>query len=915
MALQVTVRHGDAREEFPCADLVSIGRGAENDIVLRDPLVSRQHARFSYRDGASFVVDLGSGNGTRVAGRELAPRVETALQPGSEVSIGAYIVSVRWLADFHEPARQGGATVLVGRDRRTVIAAIGPSLSVTIDGGGSSSFALKGPAVTIGRDPGCDVVIESPLVSRHHMTLRQEGAGYAIAEVTGQNGVNLDGVSISAPFVLPAEAWLDIGGAVLLGYASAPGGQGEMAAEGEVRARLGAGKLIIGRTVMADLVIDHPLISRRHARLVATPAGHTLEDLESSNGTWVNGLRLEPGVPQAVRAGDAIQVGPISLVLSEDEIRPQSSSNAISLDAIGLEKRVNAQTNLLQHISLAIRPHEFVAIVGVSGAGKTTLAGALSGMAPATGGTVLVNGMPLYENWGAFRTALGFVPQDDILHKELTVERALGYSAALRLPSDTTSEERAARVDAVIETLGLQERRKVPIARLSGGQRKRVSIGAELLTEPGLFFLDEATSGLDPGTEVLMMRLLRKIADEGRTVILITHATKNVMLCDHVVFLAKGGHLAFFGPPDQALKAFEVDDFDGIYQRIDGELTPAEWAEIYRRSPQHAALVEGRLAGAGTSPARAAPIAPKQDPTRARPVHPISAIKQLWILSRRYLEITCRDRALLLILALISPAIGIVDFVATKRDVLDPVGGNSTKALTFLFLSALFPFMVGLLGSVREIVKESVIYQRERSVALSVTPYIGSKVVVALLFALYHAVMLTGIKVLAVEMPGVGLQGFAMLYVTSALAVLSGTVTGLTISTFARREEQAMILAVAAIIMQIVFSGALISLADLGPSGVGVGYITSTHWGFKADTAAVGLTFEKCSQLSLVECDLPGFRALADEPARQVTFKPLREGWGDIFDADIFVCWGAMLAIMSFLGVVTVIRQRMKDTL
>jgi ABC-type multidrug transport system ATPase subunit len=187
------------------------------------------------------------------------------------------------------------------------------------------------------------------------------------------------------------------------------------------------------------------------------------------------------------------------------------------------------------------------------------------------------------------------VPQDDIIHKELTVSQALDYAARLRLPADTTPAERARRVIEVLETLNLTERKNVPIQKLSGGKRKRVSIGVELLTQPGLFFLDEATSGLDPGTESQLMRLLRQLADEGHTILLITHATKNVMLCDQVAFLAKGGHLAYYGPPEEALKYFGVQDFDAIYQKLEGEQTPHAWDEKYRQSPQFKEYVVERL--------------------------------------------------------------------------------------------------------------------------------------------------------------------------------------------------------------------------------------------------------------------------------------------------------------------------------
>jgi len=226
--------------------------------------------------------------------------------------------------------------------------------------------------------------------------------------------------------------------------------------------------------------------------------------------------------------------------------------NPLRLDACDLVYRVGS-LKLLDDVSLSILPTEFVTIVGVSGAGKSTLLNALCGFRPATKGSVFVNGDNLYKNYDAYRTELGYVPQDDIIHQDLTVQQALNFAAQLRLTPNTSEADRRQQVEQVLMDLELQEQAKTYVKNLSGGQRKRVSIGVELLTKPGLFFLDEATSGLDPGTELQMMRLLRRMASQGRTVVLVTHTTKNLMISDLVVFLAKGGRVAYFGPPKDAL--------------------------------------------------------------------------------------------------------------------------------------------------------------------------------------------------------------------------------------------------------------------------------------------------------------------------------------------------------------------------
>src|SRR5690242_19236774 len=260
---------------------------------------------------------------------------------------------------------------------------------------------------------------------------------------------------------------------------------------------------------------------------------------------------------------------PYRLIYESTHLTQYDESNNIRIDALNLKKVAANQTTLLNNISFSIPPRTFVALVGGSGAGKTTLLDALSGLRPAQHGQVLYNGQDYYRNLAAFNTQIGYVPQDDIVHRDLTVERALYYAAKIRLPGDFTEEHIWQRIAEVLEDVELTERRKLLIKKLSGGQRKRVSIALELLANPSLFFLDEPTSGLDPGLDRKMMYLLRKLADKGHTIVLVTHATNNITTCDYVCFLAQGGRLAYFGPPDEARAYFGKDDFAEIYGSLE----------------------------------------------------------------------------------------------------------------------------------------------------------------------------------------------------------------------------------------------------------------------------------------------------------------------------------------------------------
>src|SRR5947209_11724316 len=224
---------------------------------------------------------------------------------------------------------------------------------------------------------------------------------------------------------------------------------------------------------------------------------------------------------------------------------------------------------------------------------------ALNGLRIAQGGTVFYNGVDYYHNLAAFSTQLGYVPQDDIVHRELTVERALYYAAKLRLPSDFTKEQIQWRIDEVLEDVEMTDRRGLLVSKLSGGQRKRVSIALELLANPGVFFLDEPTSGLDPGLDRKMMALLRQLADRGRTIILVTHATNNINTCDYVCFLCRGGRLAYYGPPEEAKKFFGKTDFSEIYSALEpteeNPKIPEEAEARFKASADYRRYVAGPL--------------------------------------------------------------------------------------------------------------------------------------------------------------------------------------------------------------------------------------------------------------------------------------------------------------------------------
>lgn len=925
------IRRGDEVREYTLTgETITIGRATDNQVVLSDPLVSRHHARLEWADGAYHIVDLGSANGTQINGVEIEPKEQHLLKEGDNIAIGGFSLALRLPLAAEEATQVSTSqreTAIREAESLTFVAPVTPRLIITTPQW-TKEFPLERRALTLGRDPANDIVVDDLVVSRRHAQLQPADGGHEIVDTGSANGLTFQGERVPRKLLADGDViW--IAQTVSLAYRTAAEAVETPTVSRTLDLRQPA-MLTIGRDPQNNVTLDHPAISRTHARITpsAGAEGYVIEDVASSNGTFVNGERVASGEPRPLRPGDVIRVGPIKFVFAPETLEQVDESRDLGLDALNLKKFVGKGFNLLQDISLSIRPREFVAIVGVSGSGKSTLLDALNGFRPATDGAVLVNGTDLYRNFDAYRTNLGYVPQDDTIHKELTVYEALDYAARLRLPADTTPDERRKRIMEVLETLGLTERKDVQIQRLSGGQRKRVCIGTELLTQPGLFFLDEATSGLDPGTESQMMRVLRKLADQGHTVLLVTHATKNVMLCDHVVFLAKGGHLAYYGPPEKALSHFGVEDFDAIYEKLEGESTPEAWAEGYRQSAQYQEFVLGRLqrdAGAQVHALR------PQEMVSPRPIGApargngataaaargagVSALRQFWILSARYLNIIRRDRMNLALLFLIAPALGTIDLIAWPKKVFDFVEGDATRAMLMLFLSALIPFLVGALSSVREIVKETPVYKRERTVALKILPYLLSKVWVGFLFALYHAGALFVLKLVAVDFSYLGTQEMAQFYATLVLSAMSGVLWGLLISALAPREEQAMLLVIVVVVVQIVFSGALVTLSELGIVGEVLGGVTSTKWALQALATATQVKTGVCAGASLADCRLPGLGVFQTDAERRVYLDPIDDRYGDVFGADVFISWGGMILLMVGLFALLFWFQKRKDVI
>lgn len=451
-----------------------------------------------------------------------------------------------------------------------------PTLVVRWPGGRTEKHELAKQVFHVGRVPGNDIVLDFPTVSARHLKLEVTTSGILVTDLKSTNGTQLNGQLIPANVPQPWQ----LGDVIRVG--DLRGNSVSMILEGAAGERaqtrsLGMHELaqypqvLIGRDPASQMHLDHPAVSRRHAEIVRQNGGFVIRDLGSANGTFVNGQRVTGWM--ALGVGDVIQIGPFKLVY---DVQAQGLTTLMSrghrMDAIDLGVQVAGGRMILSDISLSVQAGEFAALVGGSGAGKSTLMKAMNGYNPATHGRMLIDEQDLYPNLDAYRMLMGYVPQDDIIHRELPVRLALWYAAKLRLP-DASEAEIEGRIQDVLRTVEMTAHADKPVRVLSGGQRKRVSIAVELLAQPDILFLDEPTSGLDPGLEKKMMYDLNRLADQGRTVVLVTHATANIEQCDHVAFLVRG-RLAYYGPPSEAISFFQAQDFADIYLKLSEEVNP-----------------------------------------------------------------------------------------------------------------------------------------------------------------------------------------------------------------------------------------------------------------------------------------------------------------------------------------------------
>ncbi|MEW2809775.1 FHA domain-containing protein [Streptomyces massasporeus] len=773
----------------------TLGRDPQGDVVFDDARVSWRHATISFNGRSWAIEDHGSTNGTFVQGQRIH---QMELGPGSAVNLGN--------------------------------ATDGPRLNLS---GAAASVATpqaqpqQQPYAAQGANPGWGQ--QAPAQQPPHQQPQQQApqAGWqqpqqAAAHIPQQQGPG--------------------------GVAGAPPVYGDRSPTTFHQFSLGR-VMRIGRALENELVVSDLQVSRHHAEFHATPDGRMeIRDLGSHNGTYVNGQPITKGGTQLLGPTDVVGVGHSRFRIVGDRLEEFVDTGEVSFSARHLTVTVDGGKQILKDVSFGVPEKSLIAVIGPSGSGKSTLLKALTGYRPANQGEVLYDNRNLYKQFAELRQRIGLVPQDDILHKELTVKKALKYAAKLRFPADTTGAEREARIDEVLRELKLDIHKDKKVTSLSGGQRKRVSVALELLTKPSLIFLDEPTSGLDPGMDRDVMQLLRGLADDGRTVLVVTHSVAELAICDKLLVMAPGGSVAYFGPPEEALNFFGYDTWADVFSAFEN-YRDYDWAGRWKGS-QHYQMYAADIDAVAPQSVQV----PRMQ--AMKPPKPQGWMSQFITLVRRYVSVIASDKGFLALMVILPAVLGAVSLLIDADKGLLPNPANpqtgriipNGTATTVLLILAVGACFAGAANSVRELIKERVIYERERATGLSRSAYLMSKVFVLGMITVLQGLLVGVIGFSSREIPEEGLVfgGATLVELSVPIMALGFTsmMFGLIISSLVKTAEKTMPLLVMFAIIQVVFTGCLFTLH--GSIGVNqFSFLMPSRWAVAASGAT--LDFNKIS--------------------------------------------------------------------
>ena len=660
--------------------------------------------------------------------------------------------------------------------------------------------AFRKESVTFGRGTGNDISMESALVSGHpsHGRFVRENGRWRIEDLNSTNGLICNNQYIKARYLQDGDILrIDRQGQTM--------GNGVLMVVSSWQENMTwkhiplAASITIGRSPDCNIVLPNVSVSKHHAKIFSAKDGMYLQDTQSTNGVILNNRQIS-GIAR-LQEKDVISIVNTRLIVTTAGIYYSYSAKGISVDVSDVVVTKGKYT-IANHISLSVRPGELIAIVGGSGAGKSTVLKSMCGYLKPTSGNVYINGIDLYQNFEAMKRTFGYVPQSDIVYDNLTLWNMLLYTAKLRLPKDIGEAERDAAIMKAIRTVGLEDRKDHLIRQLSGGQRKRASIAVELLPDPNLLFLDEPASGLDPGTERNLMQSLRQMANSGKTVILVTHSTLQLAMCDRIAFVGTGGNLCFYGNYPESLRFFGVRDIVDVYDLTEKNALALK-AAFNRSVPPAGRPQQGEI--------------PKVKRT--------GALRQLPALCSRYLQLILNDRQRLLLLMIQAPLLAVL--IAVVKDGNEFEQYEATKSI--LFTLSCSAFWVGMLNAIQEICKERNILKREYMTGLSLGSYLSSKVMILGLMCLIQCVLLTGTFVLLIGTPdsGIIMAAFPELLVVTFLTALASSATGLLVSALFTNADRAMTVAPLLLMPQMLYSGILFKLEGAAKS---LSWFTVCRW-------------------------------------------------------------------------------------
>ena len=832
-------------------------------IVLVDDQISRQHAWVGLDETGQVVLrDHDSSNGSfinkvRVKEGILKPNDEVTFGPGSKhlFRVESFVPAGPTVAVRKAPTDpdEGGfhtsvvnETDIVAAQKADSVAGgtvaikltdlmARPHVDLIVDKFAVKSEDIPDAGLVVGRDPArCSMVMDHASVSSIHAQFSLKGGGVELTDQSA-NGTFVNGIRVKT-------AQLCDGDYITFGRYSGRSLIFRSGLEHQLKTEnidLDKDHLVIGRDPGCDVVISHPVVSKKHAEIVKQNGKSLIVDLGSVNGTFVNGIRVKRHELQDL---DRVVIGPSELHFHGGTLTHLPDGRVVRLDSVHLNFQVTDRNTgqpklLLDDLSLVVKPKELIGLLGPSGAGKTTLMNALNGFVKPTSGKVLYNGVDLYENLDSMKSTIGFVPQEDIMHRQLTVRQCLYYAGRLRLPEDTSDEEINHRVEEMLETLKIdQQRWDNPVATLSGGQRKRVSLGIELLPKPGVLFLDEPTAGLDPRTETLMMMLFRQLANQGSTIVITTHLLGSFGVLDKVVVLVQG-RLAYYGPGTKFLEYFRAESPPDVYDDLtDNNTIPyaLELKQKFQAAPLYQTLV---VEPQREIPAEQAPSRGHQGPAQSR--NKGFSLHQFNTLLQRTWQLKFNDRAQTLLLFGQAPLVALL--VALMAG-----GSNQVQTIFMAMFSSLW---FGCSNAVREIVDEQTIYRRERQTGLKIPSYILSKLAVLSIVALVQCFSVVVICSFVKQAFDLTLPEACAAILIMFLVAVNGSLIGLLISSLVSTPEKALTLFPLILIPELLLSGLFLPVQPIKPIipvTMGQLYVESTRYNQPEAAAMVEKFAQPC---------------------------------------------------------------------